>query len=676
MAPGRMRLVLALMLIVTTALPLSVLAQDQPDPEATIGALQTQVALLEGQAATPTPVVTPVAAQDDAGASEDVAEPAAPRTVNLEILLDDSGSMGQLVDTGETRLEAAKRVLNEVLAAIPTEPGVNVGLRIYGHLGDNSDAGTARQLRGLRAGRAGGWRRPGGHRPERRPARPGRLDPIALSLQRAEADFPDPASAATNAVVLVTDGLETCGGDPAAAAGALASEEKGIVTHVIRFAVTAEEQQILEGITAASGGLLLGAANATELTGALFAILDELDVVKGAGFIGGSALSLLPQGEPGALSVVAVGPYDGNTLPFVVRNNTGETVISLEATGRALNPAGQLIATGGDQLLHPNLLRAGGLSLGYIYFGGAALPPDTTFEIDVEALPVGEDEFENQRDLDVVEAAYVDGRVVGTLRNGYDEPLNGPFGVQVACFDAGGALLDLEQVYTPEQGAAPGEPVTFQAPLFGTFDCPLFLVAGGGFSRSFDRRASEILTPEAAQESPAPAPTAAPAQATAEPTPVPAEEGGAAAVSQGAALATPDAEGCYDLGSAMAVVSGLAAQGLPIGELVEFTAETDPNELLGRPGGYTSKVNFQDTRLEPESTDFDVQDGGAVEVFATPEDLEDRVARLEASWEAFPLLDEDVLFTHESVLLRVSTRLLTADSDTYGAALREIAACP
>jgi hypothetical protein len=130
-----------LALIGAAALPLSVLAQDQPDPEATISALQTQVALLEGQEATPTPVVTAEATQDGAEPSEEVAEPGAPRTVNLEIVLDDSGSMGQLVDTGETRLEAAKRVLDEVLAAIPAEPGVNVGLRIYGHLGDNTDAG-------------------------------------------------------------------------------------------------------------------------------------------------------------------------------------------------------------------------------------------------------------------------------------------------------------------------------------------------------------------------------------------------------------------------------------------------------------------------------------------------------------------------------------------------------
>src|SRR5215213_6555312 len=155
-------------------------------------------------------------------------------------------------------------------------------------------------------------------------------------------------------------------------------------------------------------------------------------------------------------------------------------MVSIWVTGEALNPSGQLIATGGDQLLNPNLVRPGGLSMGYIYFGGADLPPDTTFTIEVEGTPVDQEEFENQRDLEVVEATFVDGRVVGTLRNGYDETLNGPFGVKVGCFDQSGAIIDLEQVYTPEKGADPGEQVTFQAPGFGTLDCPLFLVAGGG----------------------------------------------------------------------------------------------------------------------------------------------------------------------------------------------------
>ena len=40
--------------------------------------------------------------------------------------------------------------------------------------------------------------------------------PIGLSLERAAADFPAASDAVTNAIILVTDGLETCDADPCA----------------------------------------------------------------------------------------------------------------------------------------------------------------------------------------------------------------------------------------------------------------------------------------------------------------------------------------------------------------------------------------------------------------------------------------------------------------------------
>jgi Ca-activated chloride channel homolog len=63
------------------------------------------------------------------------------RSVNLQIIVDSSGSMGVLVDTGVMRMDAAKTVLNEVISQIPVAEGINVGLRVYGHRGDNTDIG-------------------------------------------------------------------------------------------------------------------------------------------------------------------------------------------------------------------------------------------------------------------------------------------------------------------------------------------------------------------------------------------------------------------------------------------------------------------------------------------------------------------------------------------------------
>ena len=43
--------------------------------------------------------------------------------------------------------------------------------------------------------------------------------------------------------------------------------------------------------------------------------------------------------------------------------------------------------------------------------------------------------------------------------------------------------------------------------------------------------------------------------------------------------------------------------GLSIGEVIDYTAETDPNELLGRPNQYTSKTNFADASLNQDESD-------------------------------------------------------------------------
>jgi len=52
---------------------------------------------------------------------------------------------------------------------------------------------------------------------------------------------------------------------------------------------------------------------------------------------------------------------------------------------------------------------------------------------------------------------------------------------------------------------------------------------------------------------------------------------------------------------------------------VVYTAATDRNHLLGRPGGYTSKASFADSRIAPAAvqgfTPGDVELGGSVEMF-------------------------------------------------------------
>lgn len=208
-----------------------------------------------------------------------------PSVINVELVFDSSGSMAQEVAPGQSRIEAAKEVLNDVIDAIPEQEGVNVGFRVYGHEGSNQEADRAESCQSsdlivpidgvnkdaLRAAVSSyepvGW------------------TPITLSLERAAGDFEPPEENERNAIVLVTDGLETCGGNPCDAARALAEGEVDVTTYVIGFGLTQEEQQTMQCVADAGGGLNLGAGNAEELNTALFTILEELQVVVQTGFL-------------------------------------------------------------------------------------------------------------------------------------------------------------------------------------------------------------------------------------------------------------------------------------------------------------------------------------------------------------------------------------------------------
>ncbi|MGN6033458.1 MAG: cupredoxin domain-containing protein [Thermomicrobiales bacterium] len=243
------------------------------------------------------------------------------KTVNVQLIVDASGSMGAATDTGALRIDAAKQVLNEVISAIPDVEGVNVGLRVYGQGGNNTEAGRTESCQstellvpmdGVDA-----------------PALKAKVDaiqpvgwtPLGLALQEAAKDFTEPASDdVVNAIVMVTDGLETCDADPVAIAKDLHDSDKGIITHVIGFGTTPEEQATLSGIAQAGGGELLGSNNAGQLMDALFSILEQLEVVEETG-TGESRESPLGVGRIGR-----VGDYDISVIS--VTPNATDDVLS------------------------------------------------------------------------------------------------------------------------------------------------------------------------------------------------------------------------------------------------------------------------------------------------------------------------------------------------------------
>ena len=212
------------------------------------------------------------------------AEPGA--QVNVELMMDSSGSMGAATDTGEPRIDAAKRVLNQVIDAIPEDrPGINVGFRVFGHEGDNTEARRAESCQSSELTVPVEGVNKDALRQQVADYAPVGWTPIGLSLQRAGADFPAASDTVTNAIILVTDGLETCDADPCAIATELKQSEAAITVYVVGLGLDAEELRITSCIADNTGGRIVGAQNANELSAALFTFLEELDVVVTTGFL-------------------------------------------------------------------------------------------------------------------------------------------------------------------------------------------------------------------------------------------------------------------------------------------------------------------------------------------------------------------------------------------------------
>ncbi|MGW7446638.1 hypothetical protein [Kitasatospora sp. NPDC054795] len=122
--------------------------------------------------------------------------------------------------------------------------------------------------------------------------------------------------------------------------------------------------------------------------------------------------------------------------------------------------------------------------------------------------------------------------------------------------------------------------------------------------------------------------------------------------------------------SATFAVVAMTVQTAKFGRSV--TAEDDPNHLLGRPGQYTSKVTFTDSRVKEadvEGEDADaVARGGAVEVFATEADAKARAQYIQGIVKSLPAaLEYD--YVRGTVLIRVSKLLTPEQANGYKAAI-------
>ncbi|MDP8995129.1 MAG: VWA domain-containing protein, partial [Pseudomonadota bacterium] len=182
---------------------------------------------------------------------------------NTLLILDSSGSMAGSAGGGTTKLEAAKRALRRYVAGTPDS--LALGFMVYGHKGSNDPAGKAQSCRAVELldpigkGAAKGFDR------TLKRFEPTGYTPLGAALRKARDAF-EGKEDGINRIILVTDGIETCGGNPVAQARKLKQAGIEVTTDVVGFDVAKPaEAKRLRAIAEASGGEYSDARTAAAL---------------------------------------------------------------------------------------------------------------------------------------------------------------------------------------------------------------------------------------------------------------------------------------------------------------------------------------------------------------------------------------------------------------------------
>lgn len=220
--------------------------------------------------------------------------------VGVEVILDTSGSMLEKLQ-GRRRIDVATDALERLVSDALIE-GVPFAMRTFGGKGTGKAARCHTRL-SLPLGpleKASALEMLG-----KLKARKQTRTPIAAALEKVAEDLAGVAG--PRIVVLVTDGAETCGGDPEAVIAALREGGLDVTVNIVGFAL---EDEALKGTMADwasdGGGTYFDAAGAENLAESIAAavnapyrVYDPAGKVVAGGTVGGGAVAL----DPGAYRV-------------------------------------------------------------------------------------------------------------------------------------------------------------------------------------------------------------------------------------------------------------------------------------------------------------------------------------------------------------------------------------
>ncbi|NLA58991.1 MAG: VWA domain-containing protein, partial [Firmicutes bacterium] len=181
----------------------------------------------------------------------------------IEFIFDSSFSMNEDAERNKSRMDVAKEVMIDLIQNLEDRPGLEVGFRVYGARNTNcddsvllQDFGPVAEVRNKIIQIV-------------RSLKPRGKTPIAYSLELAALDFPSKDS--RNIIVLITDGEESCGGNPCLVSAALQAEGIIYKPYVVGFAMTQAEEAKVRCI-----GTYYSAKDRKSLSEALGSIMKEV----------------------------------------------------------------------------------------------------------------------------------------------------------------------------------------------------------------------------------------------------------------------------------------------------------------------------------------------------------------------------------------------------------------
>lgn len=188
---------------------------------------------------------------------------------NVYILMDNSESMSEDID-GQTKMDAARESINQFVEDMPK--GTEVSLISYGFNKesdekDNEDDSEEKSCSAVEETFALGEYEADDFNEALNKYDSEGFTPLALAIEEVGKVIEESDSTGSHTIYVVSDGKETCHGDPVEAVEALPEDENvETVLNIIGFDISDDEVQSLVDITEANGGEYLSATNPDELS--------------------------------------------------------------------------------------------------------------------------------------------------------------------------------------------------------------------------------------------------------------------------------------------------------------------------------------------------------------------------------------------------------------------------